>query len=69
MLAPSSNASILPADPASTSINCPTVSLTERGHRLLALLACREILLPSSTMVAAVLDRRIAGLLDGPDAA
>jgi len=44
-------------------ISRPTVSLTERGHRLLALLNCREILPTSSTTVAAVLDRRIADLL------
>ena len=46
-----------------------TIVLTERGHRLLALLHCREILPSSSTTVAAVLDRRIAGLLEDVDAA
>jgi len=51
-------------DPAPASLNRPTVSLTERGARLLALLHCREILPSSSTTVAAVLDRRINGILE-----
>jgi len=38
----------------------PTVSPTERGHRLLALPKRRELLPVSSTVVAAVLDRRLA---------
>jgi hypothetical protein len=45
--------------PAPAPINRSIVALTERGHRLLALLKCREILPASSTTVAAVLDRRI----------
>jgi len=53
----------LPADPAPARTCRPTVSLTERGARLLALLRCREILPASSTTIAAVLDRRIDALL------
>ena len=54
--------------PASTRICRPTVSLTERGARLLACLAARELLPESSTTVAAVIDRRIDALLGGGDA-
>jgi len=61
-------APVLPVDPALT-INRPTVSLAERGHRLLALLRYQELLPASSTTVAAVLDRRIAGLLGDVGAA
>jgi len=52
-------AAVLPADPAPSPLNRPTVSLTEQGRNLLALLRCRELLPASSTTVAAVLDRRI----------
>jgi hypothetical protein len=51
----------LPDDPSTT--NRPTIRVTERGHRLLALLRVREILPASSTVVAAVLERRIDELL------
>jgi len=54
------HAPVLPAVPAPTLINRPTVPLTEKGANLLALLTCREALPASSTTVAAVLDRRIA---------
>jgi len=48
------------ADSSPAPINRPTVSLTEQGRNLLALLKCREMLPASSTTVGAVLDRRIA---------
>jgi len=53
----------VPTDPAPAPINRPTVSLTEKGANLLALLHCREMLPASSITVAAVLDRRIDALL------
>lgn len=55
------------SDPAPARLCRPTVSLTENGARLLACLAAREALPASSTVVAAVLDRRIAELLGGCD--
>jgi len=55
-------------DPAPAPINRPTVHVTERGHRLLALLTCRESVPASSTTVAAVLDRRIAEQFANADA-
>jgi len=60
---PTMHAPILSADPAPVLTDSDRASLTERGHRLLALLTCREALPASSTTVAAVLDRRIDDLL------
>jgi hypothetical protein len=51
-------------DDEPTPINRPTVSLTERGARLLALLACQERLPVTSPELSAVLDRHIGRLLD-----
>ena len=56
----------MPVDcnPGVTSpLNRPTVTLTERGENLLALLAARDHL-PHSDKFAVVLDRRIANLLE-----
>ena len=63
------HACLHPAAPAPMSIDCPPVSLTGQGARLLALLACRELLPASSITVAAVLDRRIDALLGGDSGA
>jgi hypothetical protein len=51
-------------DAAPASINRPTVSLTEKGANLLALLACRDHLPTADTVIRAVLERRIERLLD-----
>ena len=60
----SQNGAVADSGPAATLINRPLVSLTERGHRLLALLRCRELLPISSTVVAAAIDVRIGELLE-----
>jgi len=49
--------------PAAVPIHQPIVSLTERGHRVLSLSRCREVLTASSTKVVAVFASRIAELL------
>jgi hypothetical protein len=57
----------MPADlcaGAQIPLNRPTVALTNKGANLLALLACRDRL-PHGDQFAAVLDRRIANLLEG----